>query len=83
MYLQYIFIFILYSLYIEYSPSLGNIWLRPDHNNNIVFCPYNLLRFIIQPFFNPHFWQYNLLDINFLVFLIFFLILYNNIYLIS
>jgi len=74
-----IFIFILFSLYIQFSPTIGYIWLRPDSNNNLVFCPSNLFRFIIQPFINPHFWQYNLLDINFIVFLSISMIIYHNI----
>ena len=31
-----IILFISWLIYLELNPSLGNIWLRPDENNNYV-----------------------------------------------
>jgi hypothetical protein len=78
MYYQIILIFIIYSLYIQFSPSIGNIWLRPDINNDIVFCPYNLFRYIIQPLVNPYFWKFNLLDLNLFFIIVIYFIIYHN-----
>ena len=78
MFYQFIFIFILYSLYIQFSPGIGYIWLRPDSNNDLVFTPINLFRFIIQPFINQDFWRLDLLDMNFIIFLSICMIIYHN-----
>ncbi len=73
-----IFIFIVYSLYVQFSPSMGNIWLRPNENNTMVFCPINLINLIFQPFIKSYFWNYNFLPINFWFYLICYLVFYYN-----
>jgi hypothetical protein len=74
-----IFIFIVYSLYVQFSSTMGNIWLRPDNNNIIVFCPMNLINLILQPFIKSYFWNYKFLPINFWFYLICYLVFYYNI----
>ena len=57
--------FILFALYLQYSPSIGNIWIRPDHTGEYVFCPRNLFDIIIIPFKDIQFWNVKVLDLNF------------------
>jgi hypothetical protein len=75
-------IFIFYSLYVQLSPTMGNIWLRPDSDGNQVFCPLGLVDLILAPlqsdktyFWEPHFWP-----INFFVYLISYTLSYAIIY---
>jgi hypothetical protein len=79
MYYHLIFIFIIYSLYVQLSPIMGNIWLRPDSDGNLVFCPLGLIDLILAPlqtdklyFWEPHFWP-----INFFVYTIFYMLGYT------
>ena len=55
----------LYAIYIQFSKSMGNIWLRTNSNGNISFRPYNLLIYMINPLYKPFMWNYKLLDINY------------------
>ena len=72
-------IFIFYSLYVQFSLTMGNIWLRPDSDGKQVFCPLGLVDLILAPlqidklyFWEPHFWP-----INFFVYLISYAITYK------
>ena len=72
----FIIIFIIYSLYVQFSLTMGNIWLRPDSDGTQVFCPLGLVGLILAPlqpdklyFWEPHFWP-----INFFVYTIIYLI---------
>ncbi len=56
-----IILFISWLIYLELNPSLGNIWLRPDENNNYVV---NLSFLFTEPFKNSLLWNYNFLDLN-------------------
>jgi hypothetical protein len=76
--IHFIIIFIAYSLYVQMSPTMGNIWLRPDLNGTQVFCPLGLIDLIFSPlnpnklyFWEPHFWP-----INFFVYLIGYFFIY-------
>jgi len=71
-------IFVVFSLYVQFSPTMGNIWLRRDHENNTIFCPMNLIRLIFYPFIKSYFWHYNFLLINFWVYLVAYLIIFYN-----
>jgi hypothetical protein len=78
MIVHFIIIFIAYSLYVQLSPTMGNIWLRTNAENDQIFCPFNLLELIISPlypdrfyFWEPHFWP-----INFFVYLIGYFFIY-------
>ena len=66
-----------YSLYVEYSSSMGNIWLRPNAENDMVFCPMNLVELILSPFRRSYFWSASLLPVNICVhMLVYFAVLY-------
>jgi len=56
----YLFFFI---IYLEFSPSLGNILYRINSNGDYYFNFYSLLQFFYLPFINSSFW-YELLDLN-------------------
>ncbi len=73
-----IIIFIAYSLYVHMSPTMGNIWLRPDSDGNQVFCPLGLLDLIIAPlqFDKLYFWEPTFWPINFFIYLIVYFIGY-------
>jgi hypothetical protein len=57
----YITLFIIWLLYLELNPSLGNIWLRPDENNNLVI---NIGFLFTEPLRNLLLWNYNFIDLN-------------------
>jgi len=71
-------IFVIFSLYVQFSPTMGNIWLRNNHENNIMFCPMNLVRLIFRPFVDGYFWRYEFLAINFWVYLVVYLVIIYN-----
>ncbi len=71
-------IFVIFSLYVQFSPTMGNIWLRHNHENNLIFCPMNLVRLIFRPFIDGYFWRYEFLAINFWVYLVGYLIIVYN-----
>lgn len=57
--------FILFALYLQYSPSIGNIWIRPNHSGENVFCPRSLIDVILVTFHDSNFWRIDMLDLNF------------------
>ena len=63
-YLVYLAIF---SIYLEVSPKLKNIWIRRDSNNVIHFRPAGILLMLLKPFTNIFFWYPSLWDINYYV----------------
>lgn len=72
-------VFILWVINLELNPAITNVWLRPDINGEISFCPFNLVLLLIKPFqelwmWNPVFW-----DINFYTFFIIVYFSYNYI----
>ena len=85
MYYHLIFVFIIYSLYVQLSPTMGNIWLRSNSEGDPIFCPLNLFELMVAPlqsdklyFWEPHFWP-----INFFVYMISYMLVYficNNIW---
>jgi hypothetical protein len=70
---------IIFSLYVQFSDSMGGIWIRKDSDNNNILCLNNLLILIFKPFTEWYFWSYNFLLINFWVYLIILLIIFNSI----
>ena len=50
--INYIIATILYILYIQFSPTMGNIWIR-----NGVFAPYNIIRLMIVPLYDWNYWS--------------------------
>ena len=69
-------ILIIFSLYVQYSPTMGNIWLRTNSENEQVFCPMSLVDLIFSPLYRSYFWSYSLLPINFWVYLLVYLLVY-------
>jgi len=56
----------LFALYVQFSPKMGNIWIRKDDEGKDVFVPKNLLNLMIEPFFNKNLWHPRNLDMNWL-----------------
>lgn len=54
----------LYALYVQYSPKIGNIWLRPDSNGDRVFVLSNLCNMMKEPLHSITFWKLSNLDLN-------------------
>ena len=50
---------IIYSSYVQFSPKMGNVWIR-----NGYFRPLNLLRMMASPLTRPYMWIPSLIDIN-------------------
>ena len=70
-----------FCLYLTFSPSLKGIVFRKDSNNKICFVPFNIVRFMKQPFVSKDVWAFNLLDLNYLFHILFgymMLLLYNK-----
>jgi hypothetical protein len=71
--LKHVFIvLIIYSLYVQLSPTMGNIWIRSNSEGERVFCPMSLVELIISPLYADrlYFWEPNFWPINFFVYLI-------------
>jgi len=62
----FFFTTIFYSLYVQFHPSMGGIWLRRDEKNNLRFVPSNLGNLMSAPLKNKYFWSYNFLIINYI-----------------
>lgn len=73
-------VFTIFSLYVQYSPTMGNIWLRTNSENEQVFCPMNLVELIFSPLYRSYFWHYSLLSINFCIYLLVYMLVYLVIY---
>ncbi len=55
---------ILFAIYLEVNPKLGNIWLRKDEHNVRQFSPYGFLEYFKQPFKNKFLWFPQNWDLN-------------------
>ena len=60
----YIIGIIIFILYLELNPKLGNIWYRINENKLYQFRPQNILQYFIKPFTNIIFWYPINWDIN-------------------
>ena len=56
-----------FLLYIQYSPGMGNIWYR----NNEYFSPIGAIHVMIYPFQTVQMWYPAMWDINYIVWIIF------------
>ena len=66
---------IIYLLYIQFSPTMGNIWIRENR-----FAPLNALRLIIYPLYDYKMWTYtDMWPINYFIWIIIAYI-YINVY---
>tara|TARA_B100001989_G_C24415949_1_gene401502 strand:- start:547 stop:798 length:252 start_codon:yes stop_codon:yes gene_type:complete len=57
---------IIYLLYIQYSPGMGNIWYR----NNEYYSINGALKLILFPFYNIKMWYLEMWDLNYFVWII-------------
>jgi hypothetical protein len=75
---HFIIIFIFYSLYVQLSPTMGNIWLRPDSDGTLVFCPLGLVDLILAPLQSDklYFWESHFWPINFFIYIIVYFFIY-------
>ena len=73
-----ILLFIIYSLYVQFSSTMGNIWLRTNSEGLLTFCPINLFNLLRQPLIEPYFWELNFLPINFWFYLIVYFAFYYS-----
>ena len=56
---------IVYIIYIEISPGLGNIWLRPNsHGNRTINFESLFNMMLVHPFTSTDFWKWNFIDLN-------------------
>ena len=57
--------FLLYLIYLEVSPKLGNIWIRCNSDNKLKICPSGIFLMLKAPFYNLYYWNPKFWDINF------------------
>jgi hypothetical protein len=71
-YLGYTCLFVLYLMYIQFSPGMGNIWYRNDE----YFSPIGAVKMILAPFYVKELWRPEFWDINFIVWSLFYISAY-------
>ena len=59
---------IIYLLYIQFSPGMGNIWYR----NNEYFSPMGAVHVMVYPIYNQQMWYPNMWDINYFIWMLFY-----------
>ena len=68
------FIFI---IYVEYS--VGNIIWREGVKGFKQFQPWNIIHFLVNPLHKEFLWNIQLLDVNYVVFIVISTIIYHNV----
>lgn len=53
-----------YIYYVEFSPTLGNIWYRPDETGKKVIQIGGLISLMCEPFKKKEFWYIKNWDLN-------------------
>ena len=66
-----IFITVIYLLYVQFSPQIGNIWWRNDY-----FSPMGAIKIIVYPLYEIKMWNVEFWDINYFIWLLFGVIIY-------
>jgi len=66
-----LFISLLYLLYVQFSPQMGNIWWRNDY-----FSPMGGIRLMVYPLKEIQMWYPEFWDINYFIWLLFGLCIY-------
>lgn len=66
---------LLYIIYIALIPGMEGIVFRKDSKNKTFISYGSILSMLSQPFVNKNFWNLDMLDINYLIFLIIYFIL--------
>ena len=59
------FLTILYLLYVQFSPQMGNIWWRNDY-----FSPLGAIKIIVYPLYEIKMWNIEFWDINYFIWLL-------------
>ena len=72
-----VFLTIFWILYLEINPKIRGIWLRPNSNGVITFCPKGIISVLKAPLFNKDLWRLSFLDINYYSFILVNLIILN------
>jgi hypothetical protein len=54
----------LFALYVQFSPKIGNIWIRKNDEAEDVFVPKNLFKLMGRPLHDTDFWKPENLDMN-------------------
>lgn len=65
--ISFIISFILWLLYLQFDPKIGNVWLRPEHNNKLTFCFKSIINILKYPFQNIDLWKINNWDLNYYI----------------
>lgn len=63
-------LFIIFALYLELNPSLGNIWYRTGEDGLKHLQFQNLFYFILEPLHKSFLWEIEYFDLNFFVWII-------------
>ena len=59
------FLTILYLLYVQFSPQMGNIWWRNNY-----FSPLGVIKIIAYPLYEIKMWNIEFWDINYFIWLL-------------
>ena len=59
---------IIWLTYLELSPNLGNMWIRPDCNNKSKICISSIINLLGEPFRNIFLWKPSFWDMNYYMF---------------
>lgn len=66
-----IFVLLCFASYVQFSPTMGHIWLRRNDKNKWVFVPHNLWNLMCAPLNNFFYWYPCMWAINVFVWLLF------------
>jgi hypothetical protein len=64
-YLIQILLLLLFLLYVQFSPQIGNIWIRDN-----VFSPYGAIKLIMYPLQEVKMWNIEMWDSNIFMWLL-------------
>jgi hypothetical protein len=59
---------IVFAFYVQFSPQIGGIWLRPNENGQTSFSLSSLFNLISSPLKYKEFWNINMWDVNYFVY---------------
>jgi len=65
---SFIFATIIFGIYVEVNPKLGNIWYRIDMNGEKQIYIINLFRLMFAPLYYMFYWYIYMWDINFFIY---------------
>jgi hypothetical protein len=64
----FIYATIIFAIYVEVNPKLGNIWYRIDMNGDKQIYIINLFRLMFAPIYYIFYWYIYMWDINFFIY---------------